>query len=98
MNTYKASELIVLHLCAGRNRNGDPRRVYVLTHALDGFIDAVDEGYEGDSVVASFCDGDTAVAAELMARIATKIETSPSAYRGFLKGHRIATVPYIVTL
>jgi hypothetical protein len=33
MNTYKASELIVLHLSAGAGR-----RVYVLTHALDGFI------------------------------------------------------------
>lgn len=99
MNTYKASELIVLHLSAGKDTNGNPRRCFVLTHALDGYLDATDEGYEGTSAIEAFVPSrDKAVLAELHARIATKIDTSPSCYRHFVRRSYTSAIPYTVTL
>lgn len=112
MQTYKVSELIVIKLDAGKDRNGNPRRCYVLTHALDGFLDCVDEGYEGESSVRAFSQHAVIglqlaeaeawrranlIRAELLSRITTKIDTSPSQYRHFI-AKRFSTVDYTITL
>ncbi len=85
MQTYKVSDLIVIKLDAGKDREGSPRRCYVLAHPLDGFLDATDDAGAGEAAVEDFVDTTSpdapALVAELMARVTHKIDTSPSYYR-----------------
>lgn len=52
--TYKLSACFVLHLDAGNDKNGNPRRVYCLHHRLRGLIATVDEGHEGEGAMLGF--------------------------------------------
>lgn len=84
---YPISECIVLHLNAGNDRNGNPRRVYVLAHPIAGYLAAVDEGYEGWGAMRGFAK--TVVFADMHSRlddvvdalrdrVTPRIDTSPS--------------------
>ena len=85
-------DLSVLHLDAGNDLNGNPRRVYVLAHPTAGFLAAVDEGYEGWAAIGDFAavvvlacpEAPSAEAAILLFstrlrdRILPTLDTSPS--------------------
>ena len=76
---YNIEDLTVLHLNAGKDTNGNPRRVYVLAHPTAGFLAAVDEGHAGWQAIASF-DVET-IGGSLTAlrnRILPTLDTSPS--------------------
>ena len=79
--TYKVSELVILYLDAGHGRNGNPRRAFVLTHGVDGFLAAVDEGYAGEDAIAGLhvrFEGDTKVIVRALRRVVTgRIPTTP---------------------
>ncbi len=107
IKSYKVSDLIVIKLDAGRDRNGNGRRCYILAHSLDGFLDATDDAGEGDRAVADFVRFNNTAAPEaeretiireLMARITHKIDTSPSYYRGMVARKLTAHIEYDITL
>ncbi len=90
---YDVTDLIVIHLRAGKDRNGNTRRCLVLAHPIDGFIDATDVGPEGpehavrdfewfrERAVQGSAGATDLIARELAARVTTAIDTSPSYYR-----------------
>lgn len=41
----------VIHLDAGQDSNGNPRRCFVLVHPIQGPLAACDEGYEGTAAL-----------------------------------------------
>ena len=43
--------MIVIRLNAGNDRNGNPRRVFVVFDSDGDIVDAIDEGYEGDDAL-----------------------------------------------
>jgi hypothetical protein len=43
----KVAECTVLHLDAGHDRNGNPRRLFLVLHRTGEIVAAVDEGYIG---------------------------------------------------
>jgi hypothetical protein len=47
----KRCPVTVTHLCANNDVNGNPRRVYVVTDHEGAFVEALDEGYEGEAAV-----------------------------------------------
>ena len=40
---------VAIRLNAGNDRNGNPRRVFVVIDPRHGVVDAIDEGYSGDA-------------------------------------------------
>lgn len=49
----KRSPVSVLHVCAPNDVNGNPRRCYVVTSHEHGFVETIDEGYEGEAALYS---------------------------------------------
>jgi 3-dehydroquinate dehydratase len=47
----KRSPVTALHLCADNDVNGNPRRVFVVMNHEGRFVEAIDEGYEGDGAL-----------------------------------------------
>jgi hypothetical protein len=47
--TRKENEMIAIKLNAGNDRNGNPRRVFVVMGEGGSVLDAIDEGYSGIS-------------------------------------------------
>lgn len=46
-----ATRCTVLHLDAGHDTNGNPRRLFLVLHLTEGIVAAVDEGYYGASAL-----------------------------------------------
>jgi hypothetical protein len=92
MFTYTISELAILHLDAGNDTNGNPRRLYVALHAPTGNVLSVeDEGYEGTGALLAlikrcFRTDDSQrreIYAALVSRVSERIRIAPS-YRTHL--------------
>jgi hypothetical protein len=85
---YNVSELHVLHLDASNDRNGNPRRVYVLSHPLDGFLAVTDEGYSGTGALSDlavqFRGDKLAIVSALKQRVSDRIPTTAAYIRRLL--------------
>ena len=74
--------LIAIHLNAGNDRNGNPRRVYVVLNENGAIVDTIDEGYSGDSGVRKLrVDGEKVK----MDFVFNRFETTPKEYRELVK-------------
>lgn len=83
-----ASECTVVYLNAGNDVNGNPRRLFVLSHPTAGWLATADEGYAGREAIGDFkveWAGDKPTAVRLLRdRITPCIECSPSYRRRLL--------------
>lgn len=86
---YDIKNLVVLHLDAGSDVNGNPRRLFLLVHPNVGFLSAVDEGYLGTEAIGDFdvdFSGDKKeIVRQLQKVITPKIDTTFKYYRELLK-------------
>ena len=65
--------MIAIYIDAGNDNNGNPKRGWIITDDDANFIDFVDEGYEGNSALASRGYGNISAT--------QRIEVKPSVYR-----------------
>lgn len=82
-------ECTVLHLNAGNDRNGNPRRLFLVLHPERGIVGTADEGYSGTHVLDEIFgkeDGEV-----LRNRIVGQIMTTVGEYNR-LKGFRCVGV------
>lgn len=73
-------EKLAIHLNAGNDRNGNPRRLFLLVTVNKGeatVIDAINENYYGESAVSK--------AGYKNVPIIGRFDTTPSEYRDLLK-------------
>jgi hypothetical protein len=49
--TRKENEMIAIKLNAGNDRNGNPRRVFVVIKEDGAIHEAIDEGYDGKAIL-----------------------------------------------
>lgn len=79
MNTQ---ECVVLHLNAGNDNNGNPRRLFLVMHPIEGMIGAIDEGYCGiDALKETWGEQGR----ELEKRIVGQLDISVKEYKRLLK-------------
>lgn len=71
--------MIAIHLNAGNNANGNPRRIYVVLDADANIVGTVDEGYEGNARLKREYPG---------VKIGPTFATSPAEYRDLCKHKR----------
>jgi hypothetical protein len=65
---------LAIHIDAGRDKNGNPRRGWIIADDGGSFIDFVDEGYQGAGAL-------RASAYSLVTPTTVTIEVPPSVYR-----------------
>ena len=86
---YRASELVVLYFAAENDRNGNPRRCFVLYHPLTGSLAAVDEGYSGVGALldlpVKFRGDKKRICEALRHRVTGRIPVAPSYIRSTLR-------------
>lgn len=70
--------MISLHICAPNDNNGNPRRCFVVIDDAGNVVEAIDEGYDGQSAVTDKYPD---------AKLGPKIEVTPSEYRSWLREH-----------
>jgi hypothetical protein len=68
---------IAIHINAGNDRNGNPKRGWIITNSEGEFIDFVDEGYAGT--------GSLRTSAFSQAKPTPTIEVAPSVYRDCMR-------------
>jgi hypothetical protein len=68
--------IMAIHLDAGRDTNGNPRRIFVVFDSKAEVIDAIDEGYQGSGGV---------IRKYGKIPISERFETSPSARRELMR-------------
>ena len=86
LKRVKLSEISVIHLNAGNDRNGNPRRVFVLNHPKHGTLCAIDEGYSGvDALRELLPVMSVAELRELKTAVTGRIPTTVAHYRDCLK-------------
>jgi len=51
MSDKKASECICIHLDAGHDNNGNPKRAYMVIHTSGDIVAVIDEGYYGSKAL-----------------------------------------------
>lgn len=84
----KRSPVTITHLCALNDSNGNPRRVFVVRDIRHGFVEAIDEGYEGESAAAGRYPWFSHRAVErlgLERAYIVRYDTTPAEYRAQLK-------------
>lgn len=68
--------IIYLHLCASNDRNGNPRRCFVVIDKYGSVIDVIDEGYSGKAAVTRKWPS---------VKEGPRINVPPKEYRSYLK-------------
>ena len=68
---------IAIHINAGRNRNGNPKRGWIIVNEEGEFIDFVDEGYQGTGALQTSAFG--------AAKPTPTIDVVPSVYRDAMR-------------
>lgn len=68
--------MIAIYLNAGNDRNGNPRRCFVILDDQANIIDVIDEGYKGTGALKENYEG---------IAISPRIETTPGDYKAFLE-------------
>jgi hypothetical protein len=84
----KRPPVTITHLCAPSDVNGNPRRVFVVQDVRNGFVEAVDEGYEGETAVTKRYPWFNHQAAERMGverAYITRVDVPSAEYRRQLK-------------
>lgn len=71
---------IAIRLNAGNDRNGNPRRCYVILDGNNDIIKVIDEGYTGYAAIKDYPD--------INPSNVPTIATSASEYRDLLKNYR----------
>lgn len=77
----KPEECSVVHCNAGNDRNGNPRRIFLVFHH-GSLVGSIDEGYEGEHALDVF-GGETGRV--LRSRIALVVAITPAEYRRLMK-------------
>jgi hypothetical protein len=65
---------LAIHINAGRDRNGNPRRGWIIADDGGSFIDFVDDGYQGAGALRQSGYGS-------VTQTTTSIDVTPSVYR-----------------
>lgn len=89
----KTNELSVLRLNAGNDRNGNPRRLFLVMHPESGVLAAIDEEYSGRGALNVF--GKTL--GEKLGAVAQGsplIATTPSEYKSLLKTYGVKSTDH----
>lgn len=74
--------MIFLHLDAGHDVNGNPRRLYVVLDQQANVVEVIDEGYEGRGALRKYAPKTT------RGLPIVEFETTPRQYRELLKQQR----------
>lgn len=89
-------QAIAIRFDAGNDRNGNPRRVYVILDCKSGnIIETVDEGYQGRGCLPRWLDEEQGIAYDL--KDGGTFATTPREYRNLLKINR-KNSPYFVSV
>ena len=76
--------LIAIHLNAGNDRNGNPRRIYLVLDEDARVVNALDESYRGRDALDSVYVG---------CPVSAELEITPREYRALLRGRRRGALP-----
>lgn len=85
MEPVKASECSCIHFHAPSDPNGNPQRVYVVIHLTEGFVAAVDEGFDGNRALGNAFGKD--IGEGLRIRLAGGINIPRKQYHELLKDY-----------
>jgi hypothetical protein len=98
MPVVQGSDLAVIHFDAGHDRNGNPRRLYVVAHPMRGTLLAIDEGFEGSSAIDthSAIKAVPGLGALLRSRVVGTFAFTAGKYRELLRTH--ASLPENLTI
>jgi hypothetical protein len=80
--------MICIRLCAKNDRNGNPRRVYILLDSEGEIVRAVNEGYLGSGALDGILDP------SVNRSLIRDFSTTPAEYRRLLREYGRGNVPH----
>lgn len=84
----KASPVVILHVRADSDRNGNPRRAFVVLTTSGRHVETIDEGYGGETPMRArypWFDHGTADALNLRNAYPVTIDAAPSEYKRWIR-------------
>lgn len=79
-----------IHIKAPNDRNGNPRRAFLVYDEAGNHIGTVDEGYRGRGALADLSAYSKSLGADPTIRVLAAVDTTPAFYRQCIRGERVA--------